>query len=272
MSESEKVKKSNKKSDSSIGWKLFSGVLFLTMVVGGMYGYSYLHTKLANIRKAKTEITVKVSELNTEIVKLTDYLELKTNELQQVKTQIAGIKDKDDLLKRDMEMYIRTTHPKVPKSVAKTIAINIVDKSRKYNTSPELVLGICKVESSFNPMVVGPKTKYGHARGLMQVMPEWAPKLGLKSKWQFHNIDTAIESGIRVFLIHLEEGKGDISTGLYYYVNKDKTYVSNVYAAMGKFVAYRATMDDDKSNVETDIDLNGDSKEIPEDEKKEAKK
>lgn len=192
-------------------------------------------------------------------------------ELDKMKGQIVGIKNQDDLLKRDIEIYIKTTFPKVPKVVARATAFHIVDLSKKYYVSPELVLGIIKVESSFNPMAIGPRTKYGFARGLMQVMPEWCKKFNIKSKHDLHDIDIGIESGIKVFLIHVKEGKGDISTGLYLYVNKDKSYVSNVYAAMGKFVAFRSTIDEESQKLETDIENNGDSKKVSNDKPKEKK-
>jgi len=265
MKESGKDKPLKKKT-KAIGWKLLCGVLFLTMVVGGMYGISYYKIQNDNISTAAD----KIENLTNQIGDCNVKINIKSSELSKLKQQIAGIKDKDDLLKRDIQMYIDTTHPKVSSVVGKAIAHNVVDLSRKHKISPELVVGIIKVESAFNPMAVGPKTKYGHARGLMQVMPEWAKKLkveGLKGQYDFHEIDIAIESGIQVFKIHLEEGKGDISTGLYYYVNKDRAYVGKVYAAMGKFVAFRSTIDEDSQNVETDIDLNGDSKTIPDDKK-----
>ena len=230
----------------------------LGILAFGGYGYYKSETnKLIASSSLETSRVAKMLADKDEIIRQ------KSSEFDKLKKQIEGIKDKNDLLKRDIQMYIDTTHPKVPVVVAKAIAHNVVDLSRKYKVSPELIVGIIKVESAFNPMIVGPKTKYGHARGLMQVMPEWSKKLGLKSKYEFHNIDVAIESGIKVFLIHLEEGKGDISTGLYYYVNKDRAYVGKVYAAMGKFVAFRSTIDEDTQNVETDIDNNGDSKELP---------
>jgi len=223
-------------------------------------------THNSEIKALKTELM----NSNTKITNLNKEMEIKNEEVKTLKDYVESLKDKDDLLKSDIQSYIKTTHPKVSTVVANEIAKNVVNLSRKHHVSPELVVGIIKVESAFNPMAVGPKTKYGHARGLMQVMPEWVPKLNLKSQYDFHEIDIAIDSGIQVFKIHLDEGKGDISTGLYYYVNKDKQYVSDVYAAMGKFVAYRSTINSDEDiNVETDIDRNGDSKQLPIDPKTE---
>jgi len=220
---------------------------------------------LATLNKNKNDYIMKSNiERMTVRTEMVEDIMKKDAEIEVLRTSLLTVEDQDALLKQDMELYIKTTHPKVSKIVAHEIAKQIVIKSRQHGIAPELVLGIIKVESSFNPAAVGPKTKYGHARGLMQVMPEWVKKLGLKNQYDFHEIDIAIESGIKVFLIHLEEGKGDISTGLYYYVNKDKAYVGHVYAAMGKFVAFRSTINAEKMNVETDIDRNGDSKKLPE--------
>jgi len=241
-------------------WKISAIVLiFTTISVLGIFAYSI--SRFETFKRNSESLSVEM--LNK--------LGQKQNEIDDLKSQINEIKDQDDVLRRDIELYIKTTHPKVSSIVAHEIAKQTVNKSRQHKIAPELVLGIMKVESAFNPMAVGPKTKYGHARGLMQVMPEWAPKLGLKNQYDFHEIHIAIESGIKVFLIHLEEGKGDISTGLYYYVNKDKAYVAKVYAAMGKFVAFRSTINDDVLNVETEIDRNGDSKKLPEDKKEPVK-
>lgn len=184
------------------------------------------------------------------------------DELAKMKARIAGIKNNDDLLRRDIELYITHNYNKISKIVAKTIAINVVKESNKQETSPELVMGIIQVESVFNPMQVGKKTKYGRARGLMQVMPEWVKKFGIKSKHDLHDIDTNIKSGIRVFNIHLKEANGDISGGLYLYVNKDKAYVKKVYTAVGKFVSFRSTVDDDEKSEEVETINEPDEKDV----------
>jgi hypothetical protein len=238
------------------------GIILVIIFLGSMGSNAFFYNHSQNLEKKANEM----------FIDLTDQVGKKQNEIDDLKKQIASIRDRDDVLKRDIQLYIKTTHPKVPTIVAKEISIQTVTLGRKYKVSPELIIGIIKVESSFNPMAVGPQTKYGHARGLMQVMPEWVKKLGLKNEYDFHEIDKGIESGIKVFKIHLEEGKGDISTGLYYYVNNDKEYVANVYAAMGKFVAFRSTINsENKLNVETDIDRNGDSKKLPDDKEKSLK-
>jgi len=174
------------------------------------------------------------------------------DELAKLKDRMEGIKNADDLLKRDIFLYIDKKFQIIPRTVALDIAEQVLSKSKEHDVSPELIIGIIQVESAFNPMAISK----ANARGLMQVMPEWAPKFGLKKVSDLHDIDTGIDSGIKVLKIHIDEGKGNITKGLYYYVGKSDSYAGKVYEAMGKFVAFRSTVDDD----EADIDLNGNEK------------
>jgi len=119
------------------------------------------------------------------------------------------------------------------------IALQIATISQKENVSPELVVGITQVESSFNPMAISSK----NARGLMQVMPMWVKHFKLNKVCDLHNVDVGISIGIKVLKVHIEEEGGDISKGLYKYVNKDRSYVKKVYTAMGKFVIFRTIVD-----------------------------
>jgi len=243
-------------------WK--SVTIGLVVVIGMLFIFGYIFHKneikiSEELRNDAEKITI---DLNKQLNTKNEQIKIGITNYEKLKKQFEGIKVVDDLLKRDIELYILTTHPRVPNVVAKEISLNVVQLSKKYKVSPELILGIIKVESSFNPMAVGPKTKYGHARGLMQIMPEWVKKLELENQYDFHDIDVGIESGIKVFLIHLEEAKGDVSKGLYYYVNKDKKYSGKVYEAIGKFVTFRSTIDEDDQNVSSDIETNGDSKEL----------
>lgn len=166
------------------------------------------------------------------------------------KRSISNNSEKDAILIRHMETYIRNRYTKTPKVIAKEIPITIIRYSKQYDVSPELLLGIIEVESMFNPLTESSKG----AKGLMQVMPEWAPKLGLESANDLHDIDTGIESGIKVFLIHLEEAKGNISGGLYRYVNKDHSYVDRVYSSIGRFIAYSSTLEEPEKIVKKEKD------------------
>ena len=247
--ESGKVEKEKRNLKSKI-----VAVAVLAIICLGALSYSCFY--LLNKTAALELKIVETQKQTTECLKINEQkqieLENAAAELMKSKARIAGIKNQDDLLKRDIELYISHRYRKIPKSVAKTIAVTTVDMAKKEDIAAELLIGIMQVESGFNPTITGPKTKYGHARGLMQIMPEWAPKFNLKSKFDFHDIDINIASGIKVFKIHLEEGKGKISEGLYLYVNKDRAYVDKVYNAMGKFVSFRATVDDDEKSENGD--------------------
>jgi hypothetical protein len=223
-------------------------ILILIVCILGLLLTNYV-VKVRKLNEERINQEKTIIDQNEEIknfihknYELKQKLNQANEELNSLKEDISGIKDKDDLLKRDIKLYIKRKHPKVSNVVASSIAENIIIISKKYKVSPELILGIIRVESAFDPMAVGPKTKYGHARGLMQVMPDWGKKFKLKSKYDMHNINTGIECGVKVFLIHLTQAKGDISGALFLYVNQDKSYVGKVYAAMGKFVAFRSTI------------------------------
>ena len=141
-------------------------------------------------------------------------------------------------LKNEVFSYINKRYQMVPKSLAVFIAEHVVEISQQEGIPLELTLGIIEVESSFNPMAISKK----NARGLMQVMPEWAPKFDLKKVNDLHDIDTNISCGIKVLKIHIEESKGSISKGLYRYVGRDDTYAGKVFEAMGRFIAFRTTL------------------------------
>jgi len=227
-------------------WKRAVVVILILMIIGGIgawfvfneFDKKYKHAisideqEFDECLKLKTEIENAYINLNLENSKLKDTL--------------ASIKDQDGLMHRDIVQYITNRYTRVPLIIANAIAENVVLYSNQYDISPELILGMIEIESRFNPMAVSKKD----ARGLMQVMPEWVPKLGLKKVRDLHNIDVGIESGIKVFQIHLEEANGNIARGLYYYVGRSKEYSDLVFNAMGKFVTYRSTIDDSEKSSE----------------------
>lgn len=148
-------------------------------------------------------------------------------------------------LRKHIEIYIKRRYSKTPKIIAKEISKKIISLSKQYDVPPELLVGMIEVESMFNPFIQSSKG----ARGLMQVMPEWVPKLGLKDVNDLHEIGIGIEAGIKVYLIHLEEAKGNISKGLFKYVNGDSEYIEKVYSSVGRFVTYRSVITKAENNI-----------------------
>ena len=184
-----------------------------------------------------------------------EYAEVKAK-YEDLSARLANIKDRNDLLKRDIILYIEIKYQHIPDVLAKNIAENVVEICSKEKMSPELVMGIIQVESSFNPMAISNK----NARGLMQVMPMWAKEFKLRRVNDLHNVDINILSGIKVLKIHIKEENGNLDKGLYRYVNKDKTYADSVYNAIGKFVSFRITIDNNgkDNNQEGDTEENDD--------------
>lgn len=134
-------------------------------------------------------------------------------------------------------MYIKNKYPTIPDILIRETAKQIIIISMNEHISPELLMGIIEVESSFNPMAISSK----NARGLMQVMPEWTKYFKLKTVCELHNVKTGILIGTKVFKIHLKEQDGDIQKALYCYVNKDKTYVDKIYNSVGRFIIFNKT-------------------------------
>lgn len=163
---------------------------------------------------------------------------------KKIKFDVDCETESDINLRKHIAIYIKKRYSKTPKIIAKEISKKVILFSKHYNISPELIVGIIEVESMFNPLLESSKG----AKGLMQVMPEWVPKLGLKSVNDLHEIDIGIESGIKVFLIHLQEAKGNVSKGLYRYVNRDTSYVERVYSSVGRFVVYRTIIENEEKN------------------------
>jgi soluble lytic murein transglycosylase-like protein len=144
------------------------------------------------------------------------------------------IKDRDKI-----ESYVKKTFRAIPKSVAKLIAESTTELSKKYNLAVPVIVSMMKVESNFNPSAVSNKG----ARGLMQVRwSVWkkmlAEKLGMKDRYDLHNIYSGMEAGVIVLKHYLDKNNGDLSKALYDYVGKSRPYVKNVYETMGRFILY----------------------------------
>jgi hypothetical protein len=191
--------------------------IFTILVASLIWGAWMLNDRTQEVKKLN--VLVEMCKKDKEIFSLDEYEATNTNKLRD-----------------DIYTYIKTRYTRIPKEVASSIADNVMLFSKQYKTSPELLIGMMEVESRFNPMAVSS----ADARGLMQVMPEWIPKFNIENVNDLHDIDVGIESGIKVFNIHLGEAKGDVSKALYLYVGKNAEYAKEVYAFVGRFVTYRA--------------------------------
>jgi len=235
--ENEMIEGNSEKVKKKVVWpkRLFIFIFLITVgfVGGAMSSYNFVKSSVID------PLMEEHKELDSKFMKQT---EIVTELKHQLDLERSA--DRTIYLKNDIHEYIRANFKKVPRSVAKTISTEIVEKSKQYSVSPELLVGIVQVESAFDPMAVSSKS----ARGLMQVMPAWAEKFSLPDEYELHNIDINIESGIKVFQIHQEEASGNIEETLYLYVGKDKSYAPKVFMAMGQFVSFRSMIEKEEVN------------------------
>ena len=226
-------------------------IMYAGMIVS--FAKLYLHNN--NVERLLTVEETKSSKLKIEIADLKGAVETSKQissialaEVAVMKTRMSNLKNGDDLMIRDIELYILTRFRRVPKVVARTLATSIVAACKEQDVSPEVVMGIIEIESQFNPMARNEKSG---AIGAMQVMPEWHKKLGLKSVYDLYDIPVNINSGVKILKIHTDEdAKGNLEQGLYFYVGKDSTYAARVFQAAGKFTIFRSSIEDQKEKVE----------------------
>ena len=73
---------------------------------------------------------------------------------------------------------------------------NLINKySEQYGVDPNFVKAVIKQESRFNPRATGISTKYGRARGLMQLMPDTAKQYGVTD---LYNPEQNIKAGVQL--------------------------------------------------------------------------
>ena len=225
---------------------ILSGFSVITIVFVLLIGILMLVKQILNLSDEKMYL---ITGYESTIEQKVSEIQSCRKDIIEMKNRLEGIKNSTDLLKRDIFLYIDKKFQSVPNSVALDIADKILLISKEEKISPELIMAIIQVESSFNPMAISKV----NARGLMQVMPMWAPKFDLDKVSDLHDIDTGIECGVKVLKIHIKECKGDISKGLYYYVGKSNNYSGKVYEAIGKFVSFRSTVDDEKPLIDKKV-------------------
>lgn len=89
------------------------------------------------------------------------------------------------------------------KPIEKVKYINniIRNKCSKYSMPQKFIQAICIIESDYNPNCVGPQTKYGKARGIIQLMPELLKEYNVNNPF---NPEESINAGIQYlnFLIN----------------------------------------------------------------------
>lgn len=117
---------------------------------------------------------------------------------------------------------------KMPMPVCKQIVTAVMQTER-----PELLLAVFKKESHYDPHQIGPKTRYGYAYGLGQVI--WSihhqslRAIGIQSSRELFIIEKAVMASSFVLTTYLEREAGNIKKALgRYYGKNDPKYVDPI--------------------------------------------
>ena len=202
---------------------LFIGILLCIWFMSKSQGMVY---NLKSIIFSKNDV----------IVQMQEELANKQSEIEKLQIRIEELESINNSA-QDIQNYIKSYNPTVPKVVAAEIANVIIQKAQEHSVPVPAVVGTMEVESNFDPYAISSKG----ARGLLQVMYKvWHKKLSLQSPFELHDIEKGIDSGCRILRIYLDETDNNMKKALYKYVGGDSTYGKRVYEAMGKYVIFRS--------------------------------
>lgn len=211
-------------------------IVFTILVTAGLIwqSVSHYHTTQA-LQAALTSLNV----VSTKAEKSSALVENLKGRVMQLEAVEARSKD-------DIRNYILTYYKTVAPTIAEEIATKILEKSDQHNVPFVALVAMVEAESHFNPFSISP-LKSDPGRGLLQVrFKRWADKLGLKDKFQLHDIETGIDSGAQILKELLDKNEGDMKKALWQYVGVSENvdvgnrYINKVYANMGKFTVFRS--------------------------------
>ncbi len=149
--------------------------------------------------------TLKLKEYNQKfksIKKRVSHMEKQMEEMEKKFLYVDFLKFKADALDKRYPEY------------SKIVDI-VYKKSREYGFSPELVLSIIYIESSFNPKAVSPVGAYG----LMQInYSVWKDELKIDFNKIF-DIEYNIDLGLKILRQYYNKSNGNIMKALFLYNN-----------------------------------------------------
>jgi soluble lytic murein transglycosylase-like protein len=103
--------------------------------------------------------------------------------------------------------------------------------AQQNHLSPRLIHSMISRESSWRTDIVS----HEGAIGLMQVMPEWLPKLkhlGIRSRKDLLIPEKNLQAGCFILKTHLKEERGDLSKALIAYSGHARDYDKKVFNLM----------------------------------------
>jgi len=128
-------------------------------------------------------------------------------EFDPVKIDKILFNEKPDSINKEFIKKLRKRSDLIKKSEENGYEILIEDIAHEYGVDHLLIKAIMKVESNFNMYAISKKG----ARGLMQIMPKTAKKLGIKDIFDPHE---NLKGGIKYLKEMLEKFEGDLLLAL----------------------------------------------------------
>ncbi|TET61142.1 MAG: hypothetical protein E3J47_05910 [Candidatus Stahlbacteria bacterium] len=190
--------------------------------------------------KTKADLRNNIKQISNVVKEQTESIKLLTEERSQLQKMVRRLRAKKMQEKDNIKNYILTYYKTVAPLIAEEMAIRIIEKSTIHNVPFVAVIAVTEVESHFNPFAISPKG----ARGAMQVMPRiWVKELGLSSKYDLHDIEIGIDSGVRILRRYLDATDNDMRKALFKYVGGSHPYIKQVYESMGKFIVFKSFSD-----------------------------
>jgi soluble lytic murein transglycosylase-like protein len=184
---------------------------FHVLVILFLMGITGLFIALVEFNSRYEEKHSRITSLSAELDRLADQMNLTQSKLEDYDSLTFKA---DVFQQREPQLF------KIIESVYK--------KSSQYGFEPELIWGVMKVESGYNPRAVSHRGAYG----LMQVnFSVWKDELAIDKKRIFE-IDYNIDLGLKILKRYYLESDGDIKRALHLYNNGYKynnfSYVSKV--------------------------------------------
>lgn len=238
-----------------VHWLLISMIAVISIIaLIQSVNLSKLSDRYNEVIEANGKFLAKIESLNRSGIE-------QHQEITKLTNHVAELEAVESRSKDDIKNYILQYYKKTPPSVAEETAKIILEKSEQYDVPFVAIVGVTEVESSFDPYSVST----AGARGLMQVMyTVWGKKFELGNKYALHDIETGVESGVKVLREYLNDTDNNMRKALYKYLGgpnpmrkrfrptkEQEQYASSVYEAMGRFVMYRsfaAMQDDEEKN------------------------
>ncbi|NJN46442.1 MAG: lytic transglycosylase domain-containing protein [Candidatus Competibacteraceae bacterium] len=130
--------------------------------------------------------------------------------------ELAAVKGarSHQMRQRNLSRHIQKIYRVNPRK-ADTIVNAAFDSGARYNVTPELILAIIAVESTFRARAVGPKG----SRGLMQVLPRAHPRKirEIGGAHALFDPNKNIRTGARILSDYLRKSGGNLRNGLLRY-------------------------------------------------------